>query len=356
MTLKLGENIKAYRKEHSMTQEQLAEALNVTTGAVYKWESGQSTPEIKLLIELAQLFETSVDALLGYGWESGNMKTYAEKIKLYASHRNFTEGIPFAERALKKYPNSFEIAFNSADLYYVALSPDKSSKAIELYKEALRLISENPYDDINSVVIENRMAMCYSYLSKPEKAVELLKKNNVDGLNNSKIGLLLSDKMSKTDEALEYLYYGLAECYSNLSGICVGYANVYTKIGEYEKLRDLCLIKYNFGLGLRDTSKPGYMDRIDIKTLVILAYTSCKLEDKNAAISYLKKARDLAIRFDKNPNYSVLADKFCHLNVKEGNAYDDMGDTAIEIIENVVNTPEYGEILKPLWEEIQNEE
>lgn len=42
MKIKLSENIRAFRKEHAMTQEQLAKVLNVTVGAVYKWESGVS--------------------------------------------------------------------------------------------------------------------------------------------------------------------------------------------------------------------------------------------------------------------------------------------------------------------------
>lgn len=42
MTLKLSDNIRSFRKERSLTQEQLAEVLGVTTGAVYKWEAGGS--------------------------------------------------------------------------------------------------------------------------------------------------------------------------------------------------------------------------------------------------------------------------------------------------------------------------
>ncbi len=46
MELKLAENIRAFRKERSLTQEQLSEVLGVTAGAVYKWEAGLSVPEL----------------------------------------------------------------------------------------------------------------------------------------------------------------------------------------------------------------------------------------------------------------------------------------------------------------------
>lgn len=73
MQLKLGESIRSRRKKMGLTQEQLAEALGVTTGAVHKWESGKTTPELTMLVQIAQFFETSIDELLGYGWENGTM-------------------------------------------------------------------------------------------------------------------------------------------------------------------------------------------------------------------------------------------------------------------------------------------
>ena len=66
MRLTLSDNILSCRKTMGFTQEQLAEAMNVTVGAVSKWESGATTPELSVLLELAALFEVSVDALLGY--------------------------------------------------------------------------------------------------------------------------------------------------------------------------------------------------------------------------------------------------------------------------------------------------
>lgn len=66
MQIRLAENIRALRRQHRFTQEQLAESLGVTPGAVYKWEAGVSQPELAIIVELADLFDTSVDVLLGY--------------------------------------------------------------------------------------------------------------------------------------------------------------------------------------------------------------------------------------------------------------------------------------------------
>ena len=64
MTVHFSENLRELRKAHKLTQEQLAEAMGVTVGAVSKWESGASTPDIALIMDLAEFFETSVDVLL----------------------------------------------------------------------------------------------------------------------------------------------------------------------------------------------------------------------------------------------------------------------------------------------------
>ena len=64
MKLSLSENIRSFRKQRKMTQEKLAEALGVTVGAVYKWESGQTMPDLPKLVALSDLFGTSLDALV----------------------------------------------------------------------------------------------------------------------------------------------------------------------------------------------------------------------------------------------------------------------------------------------------
>lgn len=60
----LGANIAAYRKRSGLTQARLAEQLNYSDKAVSKWERGESMPDVLTLVQLAELFETSVDELL----------------------------------------------------------------------------------------------------------------------------------------------------------------------------------------------------------------------------------------------------------------------------------------------------
>ena len=66
MKILIAETIRANRKAAGLTQEQLAEAMGVTVGAVSKWESGATTPDLSSILELAALFGISVDVLLGY--------------------------------------------------------------------------------------------------------------------------------------------------------------------------------------------------------------------------------------------------------------------------------------------------
>lgn len=57
------------RKIKGITQEEFAKAVGVSRQAVYKWESGQSYPEVTKLIEIKLLFGISIDDLLDDNYE-----------------------------------------------------------------------------------------------------------------------------------------------------------------------------------------------------------------------------------------------------------------------------------------------
>ena len=67
MTFK--EKIVKHRKMKGLTQDEFASAVGVSRQAVYKWESGQSYPEVSKLLEMKLLFNISIDDLLDENYE-----------------------------------------------------------------------------------------------------------------------------------------------------------------------------------------------------------------------------------------------------------------------------------------------
>lgn len=65
MNKRLGMNIYMLRKNKEMTQDSLADVLNVSKMAVSKWERGVNFPDIEIMCEIADYFNVSIDELLG---------------------------------------------------------------------------------------------------------------------------------------------------------------------------------------------------------------------------------------------------------------------------------------------------
>ena len=62
--MKLCEKLYELRRAAGLSQEELAERLNVSRQAVSKWENGAAQPELSKLVELSRLYSVSVDELL----------------------------------------------------------------------------------------------------------------------------------------------------------------------------------------------------------------------------------------------------------------------------------------------------
>ena len=59
-----SENLKKIRKEHNLSQEELADELGVSRQAISKWESSQAYPEMDKIIMLCDKFNLNIDDLL----------------------------------------------------------------------------------------------------------------------------------------------------------------------------------------------------------------------------------------------------------------------------------------------------
>ena len=114
--LYLGTNIKEYRLKKSYTQEQLAYELGVSSQTISRWETGATYPDIVMLPVIAELFETTIDNLMGYAKEC----TSAEREAFFAKVRTLdkAEKIARYREMLQQYPNDTILQFGLANLLY----------------------------------------------------------------------------------------------------------------------------------------------------------------------------------------------------------------------------------------------
>lgn len=82
--MSFGENLQFLRKKNNITQEQLAERLNVSRQSVSKWESENSYPEMEKIMQLCSMFECKMDTLLRGSME----ETVTEDTAEYDHHMN----------------------------------------------------------------------------------------------------------------------------------------------------------------------------------------------------------------------------------------------------------------------------
>lgn len=361
MRVKLSENIKKFRKERKMTQEQLAEAMSVSVSAVYKWESNQSTPEINLILEMADLFNTSTDVLLGYEWRSNNAAAVLDRIVTLKKAMEYDEAIAESEKALKSYPNNFDIVYQSA-LLYLELGEDTehreaNKRAIELLNHACELIAQNQDDTVSEVSIRTQMANAHLLLHNTEAALRILKKYNVCGVNNAMIGMVLGDYLHDADEAEKYLGKAFAAFVDDINSIIVGYANVFFQRKNYDAVIDCFLWLRTVLRGIQPQSELTWFDKYDCVILETIAECCCFKGEFETARNYLKEAVSKAVRYDLAAPGEVTDMKFfATLNIEKQPTYDLYGKTAMDCLVRRMQPDDDGvPQLWRLWLEVKQE-
>lgn len=79
--MEIGNKINQLRKLSGMTQEQLAEKLNVSRQTISKWESDSTSPDLESIVKISRIFHVSLDDLLKEG-EAGVANQTDEQITL----------------------------------------------------------------------------------------------------------------------------------------------------------------------------------------------------------------------------------------------------------------------------------
>ena len=78
--MKFGDNLKLLRKEKKLSQEDLAEKMNVSRQSVSKWETGEAYPEMNNILQLCKIFGCNINSLVNDNIEDVN--SLDEEIKM----------------------------------------------------------------------------------------------------------------------------------------------------------------------------------------------------------------------------------------------------------------------------------
>ncbi len=353
MELKISQNIKAFRKQRNLTQEKLAEVLGVTTGAVHKWEAGMSIPELALIVDMADFFDVSVDTLLGYQMKDNHADSALKRIREYTRTRN-TEALVEAEKALKKYPNSFDVVHGCAKTYLIFGSGDHKEtelrRALELLNQSRLLVSQNRNPEMNEFTIYGEMAEAYLLLGDKEKSVELLKQHNLGGMFCDLIAVNLALHQKRYEEAKPFLSESLLKSVATLVNTVFGYALVYFSEGQYDSARDI--INWGLGIlyGLKTNSEANVLDKMFCLLMTLLAYAQFRAGNVDEATDTMRRIYEIVKVFDANPDYEV---SFRFMATQEkGSLYDSLGNTAAASVENILKSIEATELLD-IWSEVK---
>ena len=177
----LSENLKALRVSRGLTQVQAAELLGVSKQSVSRWENGVTCPDITLLPALASLYETTVDGLLGSGWE-GTAKEkdlYFQK-RQHAHHEgNLREAYEISQQLYDRFPNDRAV-LNCVmrDSYLMGLNDTDGrmqsylERSVAVSRRFL-LLTEDMEERCRAI---GNVAVCYKLLGDYEQALEWLNK------------------------------------------------------------------------------------------------------------------------------------------------------------------------------------
>ena len=345
MENKLAENIRGYRKSLGITQEQLAERLGITLGTVSKWERGSSEPDLGFIMELAELFHISVDALIGFSMHGMDADEEAARLEELVNKVTFEELAAEYESALKRFPNHFRIVLGCAEVYKRNGSMEKNTsyveRALSLYRHAVELISQNRDPCISEVHLRNEIAGCYSELKDYKKAIEEYKKNNLSGNSDANIGVLMIWYEKKLQEGIEYTGRAFISMISELTTVMTGFFLYYLK--NHDPGRGLRAVRWaieNLKGIKEDPDKRSFLDKIISLYYLFLAIiqdADGRTEDSEES---LHTAFRIARAFDRDPVYSLENVIFTEHFPDNLYVYDNAGPTALESLKGTLEEVE----------------
>lgn len=178
---RFGTIIRAHRKQHGLSQGQLAAKMAVTKGAVSKWETGQSLPDITLLPRLANYFGVTIDALLGFDPQLS--QTEIQRIYRTYSRRFATEPLTVVMTAVQQTINNYygcmplllQIGILIVNHAALAGEPTAQQRLITQAQQLFKRVETHTTEVALLQQTEMMLAYCAMALGEPATVLAIIK-------------------------------------------------------------------------------------------------------------------------------------------------------------------------------------
>ena len=147
--MELGAQIKKYRNEYALSQDELAEKVFVSRQSISNWENGKTYPDIKSLLLLSEVFSVSLDQLVKGDIEMMKREIDAQELESFQKDSNIFTGLFFAililPIPLAKFLGwwglaAYLLVFAVGMYYAIRVEKHKKKFDIQTYKEIVAFV------------------------------------------------------------------------------------------------------------------------------------------------------------------------------------------------------------------------
>ena len=225
-----GEILKRIRKQKDMTQEQLAEYLNISPQSVSKWETNLTLPDITLIPIIANIFDVSADVLLGIDIDAKE-KRIQEIVKqaeeYHCNGNRVNEARETLRTGLKEYPNSYKIMSKLMRfLYYQIYDENKTGEDERLLTTEIISLGEKVLADCtdDSCRHDAIQTLCYKYplAGESEKAVKLADAMPVGAISRERLLAMIYRGTKQFNQRRDNLFSSIGDVVLDMAIICGG--------------------------------------------------------------------------------------------------------------------------------------
>ncbi len=169
----IGLKIRELRKKRGITQERLAEYLNISSQAVSKWENGTALPDISLVPQLVSFFGVSADELfsLNKNMTDKRILEYREEYERLSKMYDKEGCIRLMEQALSEMPSNYEFMLN---LVYVLSSREDKPRDKDKIISLCECILEDCTDDSIRYPAMEQLCIWYTKAGRKTEALTML--------------------------------------------------------------------------------------------------------------------------------------------------------------------------------------